>query len=313
MHLFISIIVPVFNADNYLSECIDSILRQDFIDFELLLIDDGSNDDSAKICDNYKLADSRIIVIHQKNQGVSVARNVGLDHAKGEYILFVDADDIMLPDSLSIMCKHMDSSNADVALASSKVLAKGKLLPYHVYHSGFTNDAMGCMSHPALWGYVFRKSVIREHHIRFIPGLAYSEDRVFLANYGMYAKNMVLISDFVYIYRRNDSSACAKVDGVLKSYHQFRAAVMLIDMGKEVSDKRILSILYKKKKEILKMGYMSYALNSFSLKSYPEYERNYLKFFDCRFCLLCHTLWAWLTCQRRKIVTFKSNPLVGES
>ena len=89
----ISIIVPVYNIELYVKECIESILRQTFKNFELILVDDGSTDQSGKICDEYALKDTRIIVIHQKNQGLSQARNTGIDIAKGKYIGFVDGDD----------------------------------------------------------------------------------------------------------------------------------------------------------------------------------------------------------------------------
>ena len=91
--MLISIIVPVYNVENYLKECIDSILRQEFRDYEIILVDDGSKDDSGKICDEYGKKYSFISVIHKKNGGLSDARNFGLKIAKGEYILFIDSDD----------------------------------------------------------------------------------------------------------------------------------------------------------------------------------------------------------------------------
>ena len=97
----ISVIVPVYNAEKWLRRCVDSILAQTFTDFELLLIDDGSTDGSPAICDEYAQRDSRIKVFYQKNSGVSAARNSGLDHARGEWILFVDADDYLYEDVVS--------------------------------------------------------------------------------------------------------------------------------------------------------------------------------------------------------------------
>ena len=92
----ISIIVPVYNVDKYLSKCIDSIISQTYNDIELILVDDGSPDNSPKICDEYARKDNRIIVIHKENGGVSSARNAGLDIAKGKYIGFVDPDDYIV-------------------------------------------------------------------------------------------------------------------------------------------------------------------------------------------------------------------------
>ena len=91
----ISIIVPVYKVEKFLPKCIDSILSQTFTDFELILVDDGSPDNCGKICDEYAHKDDRVVVVHKLNEGVSIARNKGLDVAKGEYILFCDSDDFV--------------------------------------------------------------------------------------------------------------------------------------------------------------------------------------------------------------------------
>lgn len=103
----ISVIVPVYKAENYLHRCVDSLLAQTFTDFEVLLVDDGSPDRSGKICDEYAQKDKRIIVIHQENKGVSAARNTGLSMAKGEWINFVDSDDMLPIDSLYNMSQYL--------------------------------------------------------------------------------------------------------------------------------------------------------------------------------------------------------------
>ena len=99
----ISVIVPVFNTEKYISECIDSILAQTFTDWELILVDDGSKDNSGKICDEYATKDSRVRVLHQPNGGVTSARSNGVKNAKGEWITFVDADDTLPVDALKMM------------------------------------------------------------------------------------------------------------------------------------------------------------------------------------------------------------------
>lgn len=114
-HPKISVIVPVYNARKYLRHCVDSILAQSFSDFELLLIDDGSTDNSRTICDEYASNDSRIHVFHKPNGGVSSARNFGLDCSKGEYIIFIDADDFWLDESaLSRLFEIVSSNDLDI-------------------------------------------------------------------------------------------------------------------------------------------------------------------------------------------------------
>lgn len=112
----ISIIVPVYKAEKYLSKCINSILSQSFKDFELLLIDDGSPDNCPQICDEYSMNDPRVVTYHKENGGQSSARNLGLDHAKGHYIMFVDSDDLLAVDALKQLHNEITATNADVVL-----------------------------------------------------------------------------------------------------------------------------------------------------------------------------------------------------
>lgn len=111
----ISVIVPVYNVEPYLEKCLDSIIGQTYKDLEILVIDDGSTDRSGEICDNYAQKDKRIKVFHTENQGLSTARNLGLDHAKGEYIGFVDSDDWIEPDMYACLLKNAEQTSADIA------------------------------------------------------------------------------------------------------------------------------------------------------------------------------------------------------
>ncbi len=115
MHVMISVIVPVFNTENYLKKCIDSILQQTYQDIELIIVDDGSTDNSFFICKEYERKDRRVKVIHKENGGQGSARNVGLDVCKGEYVIFVDSDDYILPDMFQILMKNAMLVNADIS------------------------------------------------------------------------------------------------------------------------------------------------------------------------------------------------------
>lgn len=114
----VSVVVPVYNSEAYLPMCIDSILHQTYTNIEILLIDDGSRDDSLRICEAYAGKDSRITVFHQENSGVSAARNKGLELSTGKFITFVDSDDELLPNGISLLVKDIVSFGADVATAS---------------------------------------------------------------------------------------------------------------------------------------------------------------------------------------------------
>ena len=114
--MLVSIIVPVYNAERYLHRCIDSVLAQTYTNFELLLINDGSKDNSGEICDKYAVKDSRIRVFHKENGGVSSARNMGIDEAKGEWLSFIDSDDWIEPTMYEKMLQELIGNNADICM-----------------------------------------------------------------------------------------------------------------------------------------------------------------------------------------------------
>ena len=178
---FISIIVPVYKAEQTLSRCLDSILVQTFTDFELLLIDDGSPDASGVICDEYALKDSRIRVFHKENGGVGSARNLGLDNARGEWICFVDSDDWIKECFLSEFCTNIDG--VDLVISgyrqfgdSSEIIVFNSAL-YDLREKvdlGQENNAVCVLYCP--WRKLFRFSIIRERRIRFTEDLFIAED-----------------------------------------------------------------------------------------------------------------------------------------
>jgi len=113
----VSIIVPVYNAERHLERCVDSILSQEFQDVELILVDDGSTDGSPALCDAYAGRDSRVRAIHRENGGVSVARNAGIDVARGEYLQFLDADDWITTDATKLLVRAMEENRVDMVIA----------------------------------------------------------------------------------------------------------------------------------------------------------------------------------------------------
>ena len=117
----VSIIVPIYNAENTLHRCIDSILNQDYMDFELLLIDDGSKDTSGVICDEYAAKDARVRVIHKENSGVSASRNLALDEAKGEYLQFLDADDWITPNVTRLLVESAVLNKCEMSPATNDI------------------------------------------------------------------------------------------------------------------------------------------------------------------------------------------------
>ena len=118
----VSIIIPVYNTQKYLQECIESMLNQTYVWIEIILVDDGSSDESGKVCDAYAKIDTRVKVIHQKNNGLSAARNKGIENASGKYIVFIDSDDFIAENMIEVLLKEIARTNADLAICNFKYI-----------------------------------------------------------------------------------------------------------------------------------------------------------------------------------------------
>lgn len=179
----ISVICPVYQAENYIRRCIDSVLNQHHTDFELILVDDGSTDQSGAICDEYAEKDSRVRVIHQPNGGVCSARNRGVDEAKGEYSIHVDPDDWVEPDFLSALYEKAVSEGADVVFSDYYLQYHDrqflqKQQPTALSHEVVVDDLLHRL-HGSCWNKLLRRSIYTEHNIRFPEGLTIWEDLYF--------------------------------------------------------------------------------------------------------------------------------------
>ena len=183
MNPTISIIVPVYNTEQYLNRCIDSILSQSFTNFELLLIDDGSTDKSGDICDEYARKDERIKVFHKKNGGVSSARNMGLDFARGEWITFVDSDDYIDSCFLYRFNNRMKNACFDLYFGNSAIITPDGEFQYNkllktdiICDLILAIDFYSINKQADLHGKVFKKSILLLYSIRFKEGIHYAED-----------------------------------------------------------------------------------------------------------------------------------------
>ena len=189
----VSVIVPVYNVEKYLHRCINSILTQTFQAFELLLIDDGSPDNSGAICDEYAAIDPRVKVFHKENGGVSSARNCGLDHAQGTYIMFCDSDDYVADTWIEKLYKVMQQDGVEFGLcgymsvsdATGEVIAK-------IYHPGPDISTIPPSSFWILqqeklmnvpWNKILLREIIELSHLRFKTGIQYGEDTLFMLSY----------------------------------------------------------------------------------------------------------------------------------
>ena len=228
---FFSIIVPIYNTPaTYFEMCINSLVEQTFKDIEIILVDDGSKQDTASMCDQYAMKNSRIRVIHQQNQGVSAARNHGIDQSTADWIMFVDADDWIELDACERLSVALRENSCDMLLfnAVKEYPARREALNYG-FKSGElyrTDDvtvreqlyrrAMGSPNTKAgklcVVYYspdkVFRRSFLMKNGLRFPVGLPKSEDKVFILSCFEKMDSMYYLSDALYHYRINDASVC---------------------------------------------------------------------------------------------------------
>lgn len=229
----LSVIIPVYNVENYLTRCVDSIRKQTFTNLEIILIDDGSTDESGRLCDELAKEDSRIKVIHKENEGQGIARNCGLDIALGTYVAFVDSDDFMEKDTYEYTIQQMKESDAEVAcFGYIKEDNKGQIVDQtkirdkvyrdneikrkfalHFFGDDPNDDDLrgvsACMS-------VYRMDIVRKHGVKFPSERAvFSEDTIFNLEYCRYIKAAVAINKMFYHY-------CLKEDSFSRGYQKER-------------------------------------------------------------------------------------------
>ena len=214
----VSIIIPIFNQEKYLRECLESIRLQSFHDFEAIMVDDGSTDNSCLIYEEYAKDDYRFVLCRKTNSGVSSTRNVGIDIARGKYVLFVDADDKLPHDAIENHLKHY-SENIDLTTGSMILFSKDNQEVYKIAVSAHeTVSTDKCLydftpNGEADWqrymvNRMMRMSIIKENNLRFNEKIAYKEDGLFLVQYLLKCKGEVAyFPDVVYCYRQNPSSA----------------------------------------------------------------------------------------------------------
>ena len=212
----VSMIIPVYNAEKSLARCVDSILNQEYRDFELLLMDDGSKDQSGAICDAYAQADARVVVVHKENSGVSDTRNQGIERAQGTYLQFVDSDDWLTPDATKLMVRAAEESGCDMVIADfyrvagEMVSRKGDIDADHVI--GREEFASFMMENPAdyyygvLWNKLYRRDIINAHQIRMDANISWCEDFMFNLEYVRYASSFYALRTPVYYYVKTKGS-----------------------------------------------------------------------------------------------------------
>ena len=242
----VSIIVPVYNAEASLRRCVESVLNQEFTDFELILANDGSRDGSGGICDAFAAADSRVRVIHKENTGVSDTRNQAISQARGRYLQFLDSDDWITPNATKLLVRAAESRGCDMVVADFY-----RVVGERVSHKGDIDEdtvltreeyAAHMMENPAdfyygvLWNKLYRRELVEAHHLRMDPDISWCEDFMFNLEYIRHAQTFFALQVPVYYYVRTKGSLASQALSISKTvrmkltvfeyYNQFYKAVL---------------------------------------------------------------------------------------
>lgn len=227
MRPMVSIIVPIYNAEQYLRRCVDSILNQEYTDFELLLVNDGSTDASGDICEEYGDQDPRVIVIQKENTGVSDSRNRALDRARGKYLQFLDSDDWITPDATRLFVRAAEEYGCDMVISDFYRVVGERLSPKgDIEEEGvLTREefAAHMMENPAdfyygvLWNKLYRRDIVEEHNLRMDTDISWCEDFMFNLEYIRYAKVFYALHAPIYYYVKRKGSLASQGINISKT------------------------------------------------------------------------------------------------
>lgn len=280
----ISVIVSVYNTEQYLAQCIQSILKQTYQNLELILVDDGSTDRSLAICTHYQELDSRVRVFHQSNQGVSKARNYGMDVAAGNFITFVDSDDYVMPNYLEELFEALKSTGSQIAISDFQYYkGNGHLLVHMPEHKvsqhiftprewfdfAYTNrDDFFQLIYTVLWGKLFQREVLKQI---FCPEDTQIDDEFTTWKTYLQTSKIVYLDDEDYIYRLNQEglSHCKNQEDIrpLRSLEEEITFLHILCYDPRILEKIYIKLLKRCRKAYLNAGmYHEYQNVDFKLR-----------------------------------------------
>ncbi len=265
----LSIVIPAYNIKDYIGKCLDSVLAQTFTDYEIIVINDGSTDGTDQVLNEYARKDSRILVVHKENGGVSKARNIGIELARGEYFLFFDGDDFMEPYTLEELYENATRTGADTVIYGYYRYENGavketclpnftrdwyegdevieEVMPRFI---GLSNDRINDwlnhkegalkVENPALWRSMTSTKVIKENHLQFRPELSVGEDTLFISEYLTHAKKVSVVQKcYYYLVTRETSAIYVYEKAPLKKLDQkIKQLEARMELTKDVAERR---------------------------------------------------------------------------
>lgn len=235
----VSIIIPAFNAEKYIEQCVLSVVRQTYKNLEIIIVNDGSTDSTASILEVLESTDERITVINSKNAGVSVARNTGIESSKGDYLVFIDADDYIADDYVEYMLGLAEKTDAPFCLSKNCYTKRGEA---QVANDNIISlsavDATALLLSPRVivgcWNKIFKRSFIAENNMRFSDTLFYGEGLTFITNAAQLCDSVGVGERKVYYYRRNNELSATTKFNIEKIYNGEKA---LLSIGENLKIK----------------------------------------------------------------------------
>lgn len=303
----ISIIIPIYNSQQFLRECFNSILHQTHRDFEVILVNDGSTDNSKSICLEYCDRDSRFKYIEQSNSGVSAARNTGLDTASGDYIVFVDSDDEIAPDYLDSLHNNIggcDMSNCNLSFNKEKLGTGDKI--FSQYNAKQIVEAYQTLSmrNLGITCSLFKKGIIDKVHLRFVVGCYVNEDTEFVLKYVANCSTIVVSQYIGYYYREVDTSAMHRLSEksltsieATKRIEKYLWERGLVERPNYLIEAGVMNYIFKsaisRNREIFEYLHSQYDIRKFSKKMfrYPKFRRKIVSI--CYYFMGKHVFWMF--------------------
>lgn len=277
----VSFVIPSYNVENYIENCINSIIQQNYKNIEIIPVNDGSTDDTPAIIDRIASTDARIKPIHKKNEGVSVARNTGIDAVTGDFVVFVDGDDYLAPEYTDYMLSLVEDNNADFGLSvNCFYCASDKQIETDSVRILSSEDATALLLGPKVivgcWNKIYRTNFLRSNNLRFMPELFYGEGLCFITKVSQLARRTVVGQKKYYYYRRNNyASACTSFN--IKNFYNGSLSIDTIERDLIIRTPKVLGVLGWHRCQF-KMGTVVRIMSANVVSEYNDYYEECLSY-----------------------------------
>ena len=240
----VSVIIPAYNVEKYIGECLDSIIFQTYKNIEIIVVNDGSKDNTLSIIRDYSKKDNRIIIIDKQNTGVSDTRNCGINKAKGVYIVFVDGDDYLANDYITYMLSLIDKNDYDFAFSLNCFTNKCEKQEKIIHNKTLSSEeATAILLSPRVivgcWNKIYKREFLNKNSIRFLPELRYGEGLQFITHVTLSTNKIMCSNRKVYYYRRNNTnSACSSfnINNIYNGEHSLEVVKKALPNNSEIID-----------------------------------------------------------------------------